>query len=281
MSFQLQQLGKLGGLRNGLNYSKANFGQGLKVINVKDFGNRWRPELTGLDEIDPAGVPAARCDLRRGDILFVRSNGNRDLVGRSMLIEDDLEDVSFSGFCIRFRPTAADGRSRFLSLYFRTPRFRRTLSLQGKGTNINNLNQGILEQMDVPWPPRIVRERIADIAGAYDELIENNRRRIALLETSAFILYREWFVQFRFPGHRQDKIGNDLPEGWSRLPASEAFQVNPRTSRNDDGTIVYIPMASLSEVGMVIDRSELGRRENQRVCDFETETPSSRESPPV
>ena len=261
MSFRLQKLGKLGGFRNGLNYSKANFGHGLKVINVKDFGDRWRPELAGLDEIDPAGVPAARCDLRRGDILFVRSNGNRDLVGRSMLIEDDLEDVAFSGFCIRFRPTEADGESRFLSLYFRTPKFRRTLSLQGKGTNINNLNQGILEQMDVPWPERVVRERIVDIAGTYDDLVENNRRRIALLEASALLLYREWFVQFRFPGHEQSKFSDDLPDGWARLPASEAFQVNPKTSRNDDGTIVYFPMASLSKVGMVIDRGGLEHRE--------------------
>ena len=216
MSLQLCKLGNLGGFRNGLNYSKGNFGHGLKVISVKDFGDRWRPDLAGLDEIDPAGVRAAQFDLQRGDILFVRSNGNRDLIGRSMLIEEDLEDVSFSGFCIRFRPTEAEVDSRFLSLYFRTPLFRRTLSLQGKGTNINNLNQTILGRMDVPWPARIVQERIVDTAGAYDDLIDNNQRRIALLEEAARLLYREWFVHFRFPGHKHLKIIDGLPEGWER-----------------------------------------------------------------
>ena len=216
MSFLPQKLGELGEFRNGLNYSKANFGQGLKVISVKDFGDRWRPELAGLDEIDPAGVRAAQFDLRRGDILFVRSNGNKDLIGRSMLIEEDLEDVSFSGFCIRFRPTEAEVNSRYLSLYFRTPLFRRTLSLQGRGTSINNLNQTILQQMDLPWPAGVVQDRIVDTAGTYDDLIENNRRRIALLEEATRLLYREWFVHFRFPGHEHLTIIDGLPEGWER-----------------------------------------------------------------
>ena len=246
MSFRLEKLGKLGGFRNGLNYSKSNFGHGLKVISVKDFGDRWRPEPTGLDEINPAGVPAERCDLRRGDILFVRSNGNRDLVGRSMLIEEDLEDVSFSGFCIRFRPTEEEAKSRFLSLYFRTPMFRRTLSLQGKGTNISNLNQTILERMDVPWPAKAVRERIVDIAGTYDDLIENNRQRIVLLEEAARLLYREWFVYFRFPGHEQVKTTDGLPEGWAWRLFDDVCDVvgggTPKTSKPEywyDGGIPW------------------------------------------
>ena len=246
MSFQLRKLGNLGGFRNGLNYSKGNFGHGLKVISVKDFGDRWRPDLAGLDGIDPAGVRAAQFDLQRGDILFVRSNGNRDLIGRSMLIEEDLEDVSFSGFCIRFRPTEAEVDSRFLSLYFRTPLFRRTLSLQGKGTNINNLNQTILGRMDVPWPARIVQERIVDTAGAYDDLIDNNQRRIALLEEAARLLYREWFVHFRFPGHKHVEITKGIPNGWGRQTLGAVCQAvgggTPSTSKREywsDGDIPW------------------------------------------
>jgi len=216
VNIPFRKLGEFGEFRNGLNYSKANFGRGLKVISVKDFGDRWRPDLSILDEIDPAGIRASQSDLRTGDILFVRSNGNKDLIGRSMLIEQDLEDISFSGFCIRFRPKTEEVNSRFLSLYFRTPAFRRTLSLQGKGTNINNLNQTILERMDVPWPTKVLQERIVEIAGAYDDLIENNRRRIALLEEAARMLYREWFVRFRFPGHEHVKIAGGIPERWRR-----------------------------------------------------------------
>ncbi|PKU25255.1 restriction endonuclease subunit S [Telmatospirillum siberiense] len=225
MTIRQRRLGEFGEFRNGLNYSSANFGRGLKVISVKDFGDRWRPDLSILDEINPSGLRVEQSDLRAGDILFVRSNGNKELVGRSMLIEDDLDDVSFSGFCIRFRPTATSLNSKFLSSYFRTPLFRRTLSLQGKGTNINNLNQAILERMVVPCPSKAVQERIVDIVGSYDDLIENNRRRIALLEQAARLLYREWFVRFRFPGHEHAKIIDGIPEGWERRTLGEVADV--------------------------------------------------------
>ena len=74
--------------------------------------------------------------------------------------------------------------------------------------------------------------RIVDFLSAYDDLIENNQRRIALLEEAARLLYREWFVHFRFPGHEHVKITDGFPEGWKRLPASEVFEVNPKTPCN-------------------------------------------------
>ena len=61
-----------------------------------------------------------------------------------------------------------------------------------------------------------IQVRIADILSAYDDLIENNRRRIALLERAARELYREWFVRLRFPGHEHTKIVDGVPEGWER-----------------------------------------------------------------
>ena len=67
--------------------------------------------------------------------------------------------------------------------------------------------------------------KIVDIASSYDDLIENNRRRILLLEEAARLLYREWFVHFRFPGHEHVKIIDGLPEGWSRYPVSDLADV--------------------------------------------------------
>lgn len=249
MSIPKRKLGELGEFRNGLNYSKENFGTGLKVISVKDFGDRWRPDLTILDEINPAGMRVSNSNLQRGDIIFVRSNGNKELIGRSMLIEADLEDVSFSGFCIRFRPNNSDTNSRFLSLFFRTSLFRRVLSQQGKGTNINNLNQSILERMVVPFPIPLVQDRITEIASSYDDLIENNRRRIALLEQAAQMLYREWFIHLRFPGHEHVKIINGLPEGWQRKTFDEVCETvgggTPKTGKpeywNDGNILWYTP----------------------------------------
>ena len=138
-----------------------------------------------------------------------------------MLVDRDLENVSFSGFCIRFRPFASEASAQFLSLYFRTPLFRRTLSLQGKGTNINNLSQPMLKRMRVPWPPKIVRQYIAEKVGAYDRLIDNNRKRIELLEQAGRLLYREWFVYYRFPGHEHLKLTDGLPANWERRTIEE------------------------------------------------------------
>ena len=70
-----------------------------------------------------------------------------------------------------------------------------------------------------------IQEKIAEILSTYYDLIENNRRRIALLEAAARVLYREWFVYFRFPGHEYVKIVDGIPEGWARRTLVELAEV--------------------------------------------------------
>lgn len=225
MSWQKVKLGELGEFRNGLNYSKANEGSGLKVISVKDFGDLRVPNFAELDEINPSGLNIRNSLLAAGDIIFVRSNGNKDLIGRSMFIEKAQENVSFSGFCIRFRNQSDFVHSKFLAYYFRSPIFRRTLSNLGGGTNINNLNQGVLGNFPILLPSLDQQETILRTLSAYDDLIENNRRRIGLLEQAARLLYREWFVHLRFPGHETTKIVDGLPEGWEQTTVFDAVDV--------------------------------------------------------
>src|SRR5262249_23673539 len=76
----------------------------------------------------------------------------------------------------------------------------------------------------IKLPDLDAQKRIASIVSAYDDLIENNRRRIALLEEAARMLYREWFVRFRFPGHEHVKIIDDLPEEWRITEIEEAYE---------------------------------------------------------
>lgn len=78
-----------------------------------------------------------------------------------------------------------------------------------------------LKNERVPTPSIAVQRRIANILSAYDDLIENNNRRMALLEESIHLLYREWFVYLRFPGHERVKVVDGVPEGWARRPMSE------------------------------------------------------------
>ena len=138
---------------------------------------------------------------------------------------------------------------------------------------VPGVDRNVLHTLRVRIPCISKQSTIASILSAYDDLIENNRRRIALLEDAARLLYREWFVHFRFPGHEHVKFIDGLPEGWERLPASDAFEINPRTDRTDKGPITYVPMAALSEVGMTIDRTPFQMRRKTtgvRFCNGDT-----------
>ncbi len=90
-----------------------------------------------------------------------------------------------------------------------------------QGAAQENLSQDKLLSIKFSVPEPCVQRRIADILCAYDDLIENNRRRITLLEEAARLLYREWFVHFRFPGHKHVKIIGGIPEGWTRFALSD------------------------------------------------------------
>lgn len=219
------KLGDLAIFRNGINYSKENFGKGLKVINVKDFQDYSFANFGELDEINPEGVLKEEDLLKNNDIIFVRSNGNRELIGRSLFIRNCNEKISHSAFSIKLRFTSNLVYPLFYAYLFRTSLIRQTLSSQGNGTNISNLNQGILTNLEVPLPPLPAQRKIVAILSAYDELIENNTRRIEILEEMACLLYREWFVKFRFPGHENVRFVESelglIPEGWEVIKLPE------------------------------------------------------------
>ena len=214
------ELGEVAGFRNGINYNKQNFGKGIPVISVKDFWERSFPQYDSLEEINPNGVVRPEHALKDGDILLVRSNGNRELIGRSLFIRNlPARPVTHSAFTIRVRFTSRLADPRFFAYLFRSPIIRQVLSAQGNGANISNLNQDILTRLRVALPPLRAQQSIAAILSAYDDLIENNTRRIAILEEMARRIYEEWFVRFRFPGHKgmrmvESELGL-VPEGWA------------------------------------------------------------------
>ena len=94
-----------------------------------------------------------------------------------------------------------------------------------QGTAQDNLSWQKLSTIEFPVPPIETQRRIADILSAYDDLIENNRKQIKLLEEAAQRLYKEWFVDLRFPGHVHTKITDGVPEGWKRRKLVDIAQV--------------------------------------------------------
>ena len=102
MSWETVKLGDIAEFSNGVNFDKSAYSKGVKLIGVSNFGNCFSPDYDSLDEIKKDVVRLTDF-LLDGDIVFVRSNGNKELVGRCMLINNAKIPVTYSGFCIRAR----------------------------------------------------------------------------------------------------------------------------------------------------------------------------------
>lgn len=237
------RFGDLAEFRNGVNYTASHRGPGVRTINVKDFGDRFRPIWSDLDELDASVVPA-QAVLRDGDIVFVRSNGNRDLIGRSMYIDGvPPEPTTHSAFTIRARVIDPKALPKFYAYFFRSPVIRQVLSAHGGGTNISNLNQEILSSLIVPLPPLRVQQRVVELLGAYDDLRDVNVRRIAILEEMSRRLFDEWFDRLRFPGSTHQGAASSLPDGWQAGSLSALVDfigrgIAPLYSENQGGLVV-------------------------------------------
>ncbi len=103
------------------------------------------------------------------------------------------------------------------------------LQMRGTGTTVLGIRQNELRQVEIPYYSLPTQRKIAAILGAYDDLIENNTRRIKILEEMAQTIYREWFVEFRFPGHEKVKMVESelglIPEGWQIVKLSDIVEL--------------------------------------------------------
>ena len=162
-----------------------------------------------------------------------------------------------------------NGKVEAAFLYYSLrPRKQELLSL-GATTGVRTpiLNKSAFCDLKVSIPPLPVQRRIAGILSAYDELIENNQRRIRILETMARALYREWFVEFRFPGHEKiprvaSPLG-DIPQSWEVMIVADSFEISgggtpsrKESSYWDEGTVQWFAPSDLTAAGtMFMDDS--------------------------
>ena len=125
-----------------------------------------------------------------------------------------------------------------------------------QGTAQDNLSWQKLSTIEFPAPPIETQHRIADILSAYDDLIENNRKQIKLLEEAAQRLYKEWFVDLRFPGYEHTKITDGVPEGWEKCSLGDVIEFDPKIQLTKDQMKQFVPMSALSTSSMVLDMAE-------------------------
>ncbi len=164
-------------------------------------------------------------------------------------------DACFPDSVIGFVPDDDKADARFIKYLF-DAMLQKQFKKFTQGAAQDNLSQTKLLSIRFPVPVDVTEQhRIASILSAYDDLIENNRRRIQLLEQAARLLYKEWFVHLRFPGHEHVKIIDGVPEEWVRTTVPEVIEINPKEAAPRGAPIRYVPMAGLSTTGMGVDLS--------------------------
>ena len=213
----LIQTGPFGSQLHQSDYSE----DGVPVVMPRDIRNGR------VDESIIARIPETKAQalsrhfLRPGSIVFPR----RGEISKCAHIDADQAGFLCGTGCIKIEPPEDTLRSKFLYYYLGLGRVVEWLERNAVGTTMLNLNTKILGGLGIPLLPLQIQDSITSILSAYDDLIENNRRRIALLEQSARLLYKEWFVHLRFPGHERVEIKDGVPERWERKALGEIADI--------------------------------------------------------
>lgn len=150
---------------------------------------------------------------RKGDVrkcVYITENENGWLTGSDCLKVALNENVCFP---------------KYIYYQLRSPYIGRWLEQISIGATMPSINTGLLSGIEMYLPSLEIQRRIADILSAYDDLIENNRKQIKLLEEAAQRLYKEWFVDLHFPGHEHTKIMDGVPEGWKKRLLGDIVEV--------------------------------------------------------
>jgi type I restriction enzyme S subunit len=188
--------------------------EGTPVVMPKDLmeGKVSVESIAHIGDEDVARL--SRHKLKAGDIVYAR----RGDIGRRALIKSREAGWICGTGCMRISLGDSVIHPVFLHYYLGQPDVVAWIYNQAIGATMPNLNTDIVRSIPVTYPPLPTQRKIAAVLCAYDDLIENNTRRIAVLEEMARLLYREWFVHFRFPGHEQvamvDSELGPIPEGW-------------------------------------------------------------------
>jgi len=190
----------------------------IRSMNVYDL--HFDPDgLAHLNDDQAAALDGV--EVAEGDVLLNITGAS---VARCCLAPARMKGARVNQHVAIIRPCDDKMLGSFLAYLLVSDRYKdQLLSVAQAGATREALTKGGLEQFRVVVPPLRTQQRIAAILSAYDDLIETNTRRIAILEEMARRLYEEWFIRFRFPGHEAAEFDGDLPKGWRRSVIQDAY----------------------------------------------------------
>ena len=266
MKWPTQQLNEVADFRLGkMLDEKKNRGDLMPYL--ANVNVRWGEfDLSELREMRFEDHEVDTFGLRHGDIVMCEGGEP----GRCAIWKEQLPGMMIQKAIHRIRPHACLNHEflYYTFLYMgKTGRFSALFT----GATIKHLPREKLALLEVAVPPLPVQKSIGSLLSAYDDLIENNRRRMALLEESARLLYQEWFVRLRFPGHEHVRITNGVPEGWKCKTFSEVaeFRLGKMLDQNKNKGDL---MPYLANVNVRWGEFELNDLREMRFEDHELET---------
>lgn len=190
--WKTENLLDLGYCKNGMNFHRDDCGTEIHCLGVGDFKNHSTIRDVGsLPFISLNELPTSEYLLQDGDIVFVRSNGNKELVGRCLAIYPAKIPVTYSGFCIRYRLTSNKITVSYLLRVLKADSVRKKMT--GRGANIQNLNQQILAQLVVPIPPLSLQNQFAAFVDRVDQQKQTVQQSLEKLELMKKALMQEYF----------------------------------------------------------------------------------------
>ncbi len=226
--------------------------------DIKDGGiSEEKIARVGLGHVDRLVMH----QLSKGDIVY----GRRGDIGRQALVKEVEKGWLCGTGCLRITLGNTAVIPKYLHLYLKMPEIIGWIQNQAIGATMPNLNTSILRRVPVNFPAlKTTQRKIVSLSFAYDDLIENNKRRIALLEMMAEEIYREWFVRFRFPGYQTAEFEKGIPKGWEMIKVENAFDYfGGGTPSKDneafwsDGTVNwYTPSDITGAEGLYLTESE-------------------------
>jgi type I restriction enzyme S subunit len=188
------------------------------MINMGEIFAYERIGSIKMDRVPLSGEEIDRYSVMKGDLLFARQSLVAAGAGKCSIVMEANETTTFESHLIRVRLDELTCSPSFYFYYFLSPQGNANVQSLVMQVAAAGIRGSELAKLHVPVPPLHIQRRIAAILSAYDDLIENNQRRIKVLELMARTLYREWFINFRYPGHESvtlvpTRIG-PVPEGW-------------------------------------------------------------------
>ena len=185
-------------------------GKGYPLIRTPNVG-KGRLDLNGVHRVSESVYKQRiqRGAPRANDLIFAREAP----AGNVALVQEN-QTVCLGQRTVLIRPNVQKVNPQYLVYYLLSPKPQYELLGTANGATVAHVNLPAIRNLKIELPEKSVQDKIGTILVSYDDLIENNQKQIKLLEEAAQRLYKEWFVDLRFPGHENTEIVDGVPEGW-------------------------------------------------------------------